>query len=66
MSKKRKAAVNLTLSPEAVRQGNKLKKPLVRGSLSSVVEYLIVSKHEELFALAVPVLADAGKKEVAA
>lgn len=39
--KPRKAAINLTLSKEAVRQGKALVKVLKRPSLSNVVEYLI-------------------------
>ncbi len=50
VSKSRKPAVNLTLSTDAVKKGNKLKKALVRGSLSSVVEFLIVREHETVFA----------------
>lgn len=37
----RKASVNLTLSPEAIRQGQVLKEQMRRPSLSNVVEYLI-------------------------
>lgn len=42
-------ACNLTLSEDARNKAETLKGPLVRESVSSVVEFLIVSKHRELF-----------------
>jgi hypothetical protein len=39
--KTRKQAVNLSLSVQAVKMGNRLKKQLRRPSLTNVIEYLI-------------------------
>jgi hypothetical protein len=43
----RRPAINLTLSPEAIRRGRKLQKEMNRPSLSNVVEHLLVQADKE-------------------
>jgi hypothetical protein len=45
----RRRACNLTLSKDARTKAESLKRELVRPSVSSVVEFLVVEKHRALF-----------------